>query len=201
MNTSTSVAPSFDGLFQSRDQPAIFGDVVGGPADRLLVLRQHGAVIVGPDHRPIPGRPRVTARPAVGLDYHLHEPDPFTRNKIAPHSGQRNTSSSAAAEMRASSPRSISIRHAPQRRPCSSPAPGTAARPLTFIQCDEIGVQVGDEFVAPRDGLVSQLIDLGAHLVARPLRIGELVLQLVDRRQLTGLLTLQLLSALHHLKQ
>ncbi len=45
------------------------------------------------------------------------------------------------------------------------------------------------------------LIDLGEHLVARPLRVGQLALQLVDRRQLVGLLGLQLLAALHHLEQ
>ena len=76
-----------------------------------------------------------------------------------------------------------------------------AARPLTFVQRDEIGVQFGDEFVSPRDGLVSQLIDLGARLVARPLGIGQLGLQLVDLRQPAGLLALQLLAALHDLQQ
>ena len=111
------------GLLESRDQAAVLGDVVGGTPDGLLALREHGAVVGGPHHRSVSRRTRVTTRPAVGLDDDLHAPVPLTRNRIAPHSGQRNTSSSAAAEMRASSPRSISIRQAPQRRPCSRPAP------------------------------------------------------------------------------
>jgi len=62
-------------------------------------------------------------------------------------------------------------------------------------------VQFGDEFISPRDGLVSKLIDLGACLVKGPLGIGEPALQLVDLRQLAGLLTLQLFAALHDVQQ
>ncbi len=103
--------------------------------------------------------------------------------------------------MRASPPRSISIRQAPQRRPCSRPAPAPPRGPLAFVERDEIGVQLGDEFVSARDGLVSKLIDLGTRRVARPLGFGQFVLQLVDVRQLAGLLTLQLFTALHDLQQ
>ena len=156
------------GLLESRDQPAVLGDVVGGTPDRLLALGQHRAVVGRPHHRAVSRRSRVAARPAVGLDDHLHAPVPLTRNRIAPHSGQRNTSSSAAAEMRASSPRSISIRQAPHRRPCSSPGARAAARPLAFVQRDQVGVQLGDQFVSPRDGLVSQLIDLAYALRRTP---------------------------------
>ena len=178
IETSTSVAPSSGGLLKSRDQAAVFGDVVGGPPIACLPsdstcrdLRTRPP--------PVPRRPRVATRAAVGLDNDLHGPDSLIRNRIAPHSGQRNTSSSAAAEIRASSPLSISIRHAPQRRACSSPAPrrpvpadvrkarrdrhpesrpvGRAAR--------RIGVAPDRSRCAPRRA---------------PLGIGELALEFVD---------------------
>ena len=114
----------FGRLLQSGNQTAVLGDVVGGMPDRLLALGQHRAAVGRPHHRAVSRRARVATGPAVGLDDHLHWSPPETRNRIAPHSGHRNTSSSAAAEIRASSPRSISIRHAPHRRPCSRPAPG-----------------------------------------------------------------------------
>jgi hypothetical protein len=49
--------------------------------------------------------------------------------------------------------------------------------------------------------LVTQLIDLGTRCVTCLLRFGQLVLQLIDRGQLTCLLTLQLLAPLHDLEQ
>ena len=110
-------------LIQPGDQAAVLGDVVGGTPDRLLALGQHRGVVGRPHHRAVSRRPRVAAGPAIRFDDHLHWSPSLTRNRIAPHSGQRNTSSSAAAEIRASPPRSISIRHAPHRRPCSRPAP------------------------------------------------------------------------------
>src|SRR5581483_5161690 len=111
-------------LLQTRDQAAVFGNVVGGPADRLLAFSQDGGTVGRPHHRPIPGRAGITAGSAVRLDDDFHWSKPLTRSRIAPHSGQRSTSSSAAVAIRESSPRSISIRQAPHRRPCSGPAPG-----------------------------------------------------------------------------
>ena len=59
-------------LLQAGDQTAVLGDVVGGMTDRLLALGQHVLAIGCPDHRPVSRGPGITARPAVGLDDHLH---------------------------------------------------------------------------------------------------------------------------------
>ena len=124
MKTATSVAPSLTASSKPAIRPRYSATLlVALPMACLLsastvdrsAVQHHGAVA---------GRPGVAARPAVGFDDNFHWSNPLTRNKIAPHSGHRTNSSSAAAEMRDSSPRSISIRQAPHRRPSSGPAPG-----------------------------------------------------------------------------
>ena len=52
-----------------------------------------------------------------------YRPDSLVRTRTAPHSSHRTTSSARAAAIEARVPRSSSIRHAPQRRARSSPAP------------------------------------------------------------------------------
>ena len=98
----------------------IEGNIGRNPRDRKKM-----AVVKGG------GKPALTryevlqslAGGAVSLDDDPHCPNSLIRNRIAPHSGQRSTSSSGAAAMRESSPLSISIRQAPHRRPCNTPAP------------------------------------------------------------------------------
>ena len=110
-------------LFESGDQTPVLGDVVGGLSDELFVFGQHGGAVGREHHAPESGRSGVSPGSPIGFDDDFHEPGPRTRNRIAPHSEHRSTSSSAAAVMRASSPRSSSIRQAPQRPPASRPAP------------------------------------------------------------------------------
>ena len=201
MYTSTSEAPTFAASSKPAIRPRYSATLLVAMSDGLLVLGEHRTVIGRPHHRPVPGRPRVTARSPVGLDDDLHAPVPLTRNRIAPHSGQRSTSSSAAAEIRASSPRSISMRHAPHRRPCSSPAPGpprerwrsysstrSASSPATISSRRET------------HWWRSWSISARASSHAR-LRVCEVVLQVVDLRQLAAWSRLQLLAPLHHLQQ
>ncbi len=191
----------FRRLLQTRYQAAIFGDVVGGVADCLLALGQHDRPVGTPHHRPVAGRPRVAARSPVGLDDDLHWLTPLSRNRIALHSGHRSTSSSAAAEIRASSPRSISIRHAPQRPPCISACPGPAAGALSFVERQQVRSQLGGEFVAARRVNTPVVIDIGECCVESMLSGGQIGLQRLDDRLLRGLLVLQLLAMFHHLQQ
>ena len=104
--------------------------------------------------------------------------------------------------MRASSPLSISIRHAPQRRPCSSPAPDAAAGALALVERDQTGVDAGDEFVTPGDGLV--LVAESSSPRPRRTRVwasDSVALQFIDVGQLRGPARRQLLAPLHDLQQ
>ena len=111
------------GLLKPGDEAPVLGDIVSGHSDELPVLGQHGAVVGRPHHATEAGRAGVSPRAAVSLDDDSHSPGPRTRNRIAPHSEHRSTSSSDAAVMRAISPRSSSMRQPPQRPPISRPAP------------------------------------------------------------------------------
>ena len=110
-------------LFEPGNQTPVLGDVVGGLPDEVFVFGQHGGAVGREHHASESGRAGVSPGSPVGFDDDFHEPGPRTRSRIAPHSEHRSTSSSAAAVMRANSPRSSSIRQAPQRPPTSLPAP------------------------------------------------------------------------------
>src|SRR3977135_2242862 len=90
-------------------------------------------------------------------------------------------------------------RAAPATLQQSGPRP--AAGTLTFVHRDQICVHRGDQFITPRDTLVSQLVELCARVVARLLSLGPCGLEFVALGQLIGLPGLQLLPPLHHLHQ
>jgi hypothetical protein len=51
----------FERVIQTGNQPAVFGDVVGRPADGLLGLGQYGRAVSAEHHGAVAGRPRVSA--------------------------------------------------------------------------------------------------------------------------------------------
>ena len=101
------------------DEPAVFGHVVGGNAQGGPSFRQHRRTVRGEDDSPVTGGTGVSARAAVCFDddpcHCAHRPDSLVRTRIALHSEHRMSSSAGFAAILEISPRSSSIRQAPQR--------------------------------------------------------------------------------------
>ena len=189
------------GVRQTRDQTAIFGDVVGGDTDRLLALGQHGRPVRGPHHRPVARRPRVAARSTVGLDDHLHGRAPLTRNRdcaalrAAQHlvfGGRSDPGHLAAVDLDPARPAATALQRA---------RPGAAAGPLPLVQRHQFGIQRRDELVAPRRVKPAQVFDIAQCGVQSVLRRGQFGVQRLDDGLLSGLLALQLLAVFHHFQQ
>ena len=85
--------------------------------------------------------------------------------------------------------------------PLQQPGPGAAERPLALIQRNQIRIQPGTSSSRRERDWWRSWSSSARAVIARPLRLCEVVLQLVDLRELARLVPLQLLAALHHLQQ